>query len=154
MKPWLFSIAAVSVSAGIVDILLPSGKTKKTFRVISGIVMLYVFIMPLKNIDENKLFQSFTFTGRQAEESLQSQYDMTVISAYEKGIENALAESLKTENITAEKISVDCESKNNEIVISKITVTVTQLDAETEKKIREIVRGKLNCDAETEIIGG
>lgn len=154
MKPWLMSIIAVSVSVGVIDILLPAGKTKKTFRVISGIVMLYVFLTPLKNIDENKLFKSFPFERQQAGESLQSQYDRTVIRAYEKGIENALTESFKTENIVADKISVDCESKNDEIVIKKIMITLTQSNADTEKKIREIVRDKLNCDAETEIIGG
>lgn len=154
IKQWLISIIAVSISAGMMDILLPTGKTKKAFRVISGIVMLYVFLLPVKNVDEESLLRSFTFDRQEAEESLQSQYDMTVIDAYQKGIENAITKSLQDENIITDKIEIECKMQNGEIAIKKITVTVKTGDSDTENIIRKIISEKCNLDTEIEIKRG
>ena len=154
MKQWLISIIAVSVSAGIIELLLPSGKTKKTFYVVSGIVMMYVFLIPLKNADINAVFKPFTSDSKRESESLQSQYDMTVISAFEKGVMNTLNESFKAENIQADCKKVECESVKDEIHIRTITVRTGKSDKAAEKRIREIIGEKIKGNPKIEITGG
>ena len=75
MKAWLICVLCVSAFSGLTDILVPNGKSKKTFKAVSAIVLLCVLLYPLKNIDRNFYFYKFSFSNKEVSSSFQENYD-------------------------------------------------------------------------------
>lgn len=153
MKQWLISMTAVTVFSGVIYILLPNGKTKKTFSVISGIVLLYVFLSPLQSKQNADFIKSFSFSNRDFSQSLEAQYDDTVILAFKNGVKEALTKCLNEKNIETDDISVECEKKDNEYAVKKITVYVGQDIGVSKSKIIEIIQQNIQGEPEIEVIG-
>lgn len=153
MKQWLISMTAATVFSGVIYILLLNGKTKKTFSVISGIVLLYVFLSPLQSKQNADFIKSFSFSNRDFSQSLEAQYDDTVILAFKNGMKEALTKCLNEKNIETDDISVACEKKDNEYAVKKITVYVGQNSSVSKSKIIEIIRQNIQGEPEIEVIG-
>lgn len=49
-KNWVISVAAVTVILGMVDMIVPKGRTKKTVTIVSGFILMAFLIQPLFNI--------------------------------------------------------------------------------------------------------
>lgn len=152
MKQWLIAITAVTVFSGIVYILLPNVKTKRTFSVISGIVLLYVFLLPLQSKASGNLFRDFTLDEQELSQSLQAQYDNTVLVAFENGIKEAVDKSLTEKNIETDGLSVECEKKNGEFTVKKITVYIEENSSTVKSQIVKIIRQNIQGEPDIEVI--
>lgn len=152
MKQWLVCIICVSAFSGLCEILIPDGKSKKAFKVVSAITLLSVFLYPLKNIDKDSLLHNFTFDLQEVSSDFQSDSDAAVISAYESGIKKALAGPLNSFGINSDCITVECRRSEDEIEIKKITVYVEKSAEETNQKIKAAIKEYLNEEIEIEII--
>lgn len=152
MKAWLVCVICVSAFSGLTDILIPDGKSKKAFKAVSAIVLLCVLLYPLKNIDRNSFFNKFTLSNEEASSSFQENYDEAVIAAYESGIKNVLADQLSDFAITADSISVECETTADKITIKRIKVFVENNGKTQNEKIKAVIYECLEEEPEIEII--
>ncbi|MCI6771285.1 MAG: stage III sporulation protein AF [Oscillospiraceae bacterium] len=152
MKAWLICVLCVSAFSGLTDILIPNGKSKKTFKAVSVIVLLCVLLYPLKNIDRNFYFYKFSFSNKEVSSSFQENYDEAVIAAYESGIKHVLTEQLSDFAITADRISIVCEATADKIRIKRIRVFVENNDKTQNEKIKAVINECLEEKTEIEII--
>lgn len=152
MKNWLIGIVCVCAFSGLIEILIPDGKNKKAFKVVSAIALLSVFLYPLKNIDQDALSDYLTFDSLSASSDFQSGSDSAVLSAFESGIRQALADRLSDYGISAESLQVECRMVQENIEIEKITVSVENTSDKANEEIKTAIRDYLSEDIEIELI--
>ncbi|MDR1364787.1 MAG: hypothetical protein LBJ32_04065 [Oscillospiraceae bacterium] len=58
IKSWIFSIVLASITYSLIDFILPSSN-KKTAHLILNMFFLLCVLMPLKNINFNKILPDF-----------------------------------------------------------------------------------------------
>jgi stage III sporulation protein AF len=59
LKEWIMTIAGAVIILGMIDMILPSGKTKKTVTIVSGFILTAILIMPLFRIVADLKSQTF-----------------------------------------------------------------------------------------------
>lgn len=59
LKDWIMTIAAVVITLGMVDLIVPAGRTKKTVRIVSGFILTAVLISPMFDFMGNISLENF-----------------------------------------------------------------------------------------------
>ena len=50
LKEWIMTIAGTVLVLGIINMILPTGKTRKTTVIVSGFILMSVLLIPILNI--------------------------------------------------------------------------------------------------------
>ena len=148
IKQWVVTLSAISIISGVLISLLPKSSHKTLYKSLTAIIMVYAVLQPLTytkklqlNIDDY-LYENYSISN-----SLDDYAISSVVDSAETAIENLFIEE-------AEKLEIDCnfqcscEEKNNEITVTKLTVT-PKLTPEDKEEIYNIAK---SLGVNTEVI--
>lgn len=148
---WAAGVCATAAAAGMIRLFLPTDKENRAFEFLLGIVVLFMLVVPLAQIDwydvtekpmENSDAQALTETARQQQ-----------LTYSARQIENMIDETLQAAGITAEKIQVSMDiSEGDRIFCNEVEITLQDLQKESET--RYLVQSMVGKEAEVKIHNG
>ena len=148
---WAAGVCATAAAAGMIRLFLPTEKENRAFEFLLGIVVLFMLVVPLAQIDwydvtekpmENSDAQALTETARQQQ-----------LTYSARQIESMIDETLQAAGITAEKIQVSMDiSEGDRIFCNEVEITLQDLQKESET--RYLVQRMVGKEAEVKIHNG
>lgn len=145
IKSWSMTICLISVICTIVEVLFPSGKMEKIFKVVLGIFMLCSLLVPLKNI-----FKNINFDTKKPEISvkdsgkLKSATDEQARLAAKKNLERIIKNLLEEKSIKPEKINIIMDTNSeSSILIKKIEIFLARGDESKRESVKNELEKKL-----------
>lgn len=154
IKSWAMIICFVSIICTIAEMLVPSGKMEKMFKLIIGVFMLCSILIPIKNTMSNISFdtkksKNFIKEESKLKEIIDNQTEVTA----KENIKGMIKKFLDTKNIKPEKINVIMDTKqDNCISIKKIEVFLARGDESKKDMIKKELEQKL--EIKTDVIVG
>ena len=146
LNTWLQGIIVCVIIATIIELILPSGSTKKYIKVVLGMFILFNIITPVINkITKNNFeissiinMDEYSKKMKTYETSSQNQVssnanEQTIKQIYISKLEKDIKNKLKEKNYTASKIKIEI-NENEEYSIKQINLLVQKDEEETEKK--------------------
>ena len=115
------AVCLVSMLAGIIGALIPSGKMKSAFSAFCSVVMIFYIVSPLSGINAEGL-RGFSLKNEESEEMLLSDIKTAEVILSEQMLEDALENNIRKSGFDL-KLNVSCEKKDGEIKIKSITVS-------------------------------
>lgn len=139
VSSWLLSIVGIVIVSLLIDVLLPVGKTSKLIKSVLAIFSIFVFVLPLKNLNL-KNFDINSFVGSiSIDAGFVEDRNFEKLKALEKVISKNLAEN----GYSGVEVSLEGEYKEEKAHISKVYVNLCELVLKTEN---------LNIDKYTNIV--
>ena len=139
---WAAGVCATAAAAGMIRLFLPTEKENRAFEFLLGIVVLFMLVVPLAQIDwydvtekpmENSDAQALTETARQQQ-----------LTYSARQIESMIDETLQAAGITAEKIHVSIQAQ----------ILNLMQDLQKESETRYLVQSMVGKEAEVKIHNG
>lgn len=154
IKSWAMIICFVSVICTIVEMMVPSGKMEKMFKLIIGIFMLCSILIPLKNTISNISFDVKKSKNFIKDESkLKDIIDNQTETTAKENIKSIIKNFLDAKDIKPEKINIIMDTKqDNCISIKKIEVFLVRGDESKKDMIKKELEQKL--EIKTDVIVG
>lgn len=121
IKMWTALIAATSIAGAVFTAFLPSGKMKKAFLTLVGIVFICAVVSPLaskEKIDFDFSDDIFSFSENEAEFDEKS--NAAAMNVAKDGYETAIKNALEVIGYTALKVDVECNEELNAVKINVI----------------------------------
>ncbi len=148
IKQWVVTLSTISIISGVLISLLPKSSHKTLYKSLTAIIMVYAVLQPLTytkklqlNIDDY-LYENYSISN-----SLDDYAISSVVNSAETAIENLFIEEAEKLEINC-NFQCSCEEKNNEITVTKLTVT-PKLTPEDKEEIYNIVK---SLGVNTEVI--
>lgn len=148
---WAAGVCATAAAAGMIRLFLPTEKENRAFEFLLGIVVLFMLVVPLAQIDwydvtekpmENSDAQALTETARQQQ-----------LTYSARQIESMIDETLQAAGITAEKIQASMDiSEGDRIFCNEVEITLQDLQKESETSY--LVQSMVGKEAEVKIHNG
>lgn len=146
LNTWLQEIIVCVIIATIIELILPSGSTKKYIKVVLGMFIVFNIIIPVINkITKNNFeissiinMDEYSKKMKTYETSSQNQIssnanEQTIKQIYISKLEKNIKNKLKEKNYTVSKIEIEI-NENEEYSIKQINLLVQKDEEETEKK--------------------
>lgn len=146
LNTWLQEIIVCVIIATIIELILPSGSTKKYIKVVLGMFIVFNIITPVINkITKNNFeissiinMDEYSKKMKTYETSSQNQVssnanEQTIKQIYISKLEKDIKNKLKEKNYTVSKIKIEI-NENEEYSIKQINLLVQKDEEETEKK--------------------
>lgn len=146
LNTWLQGIIVCVIIATIIELILPSGSTKKYIKVVLGMFILFNIITPVINkITKNNFeissiinMDEYSKKMKTYETSSQNQVssnanEQTIKQIYISKLEKDIKNKLKEKNYTVSKIEIEI-NENGEYSIKQINLLVQKDEEETEEK--------------------
>ena len=146
LNTWLQGIIVCVIIVTIIELILPSGSTKKYIKVVLGMFILINIITPVINkITKNNFeissiinMDEYSKKMKTYETSSQNQVssnanEQTIKQIYISKLEKDIKNKLKEKNYTVSKIKIEI-NENEEYSIKQINLLVQKDEEETEKK--------------------
>lgn len=146
LNTWLQGIIVCVIIVTIIELILPSGSTKKYIKVVLGMFILFNIITPVINkITKNNFeissiinMNEYSKKMKTYETSSQNQVssnanEQTIKQIYISKLEKDIKNRLKEKNYTVSKIKIEI-NENEEYSIKQINLLVQKDEEETEKK--------------------
>lgn len=146
LNTWLQGIIVCVIIATIIELILPSGSTKKYIKVVLGMFIVFNIITPVINkITKNNFeissiinMDEYSKKMKTYETSSQNQVssnanEQTIKQIYISKLEKDIKNKLKEKNYTVSKIKIEI-NENEEYSIKQINLLVQKDEEETEKK--------------------
>lgn len=146
LNTWLQGIIVCVIIATIIELILPSGSTKKYIKVVLGMFILFNIITPVINkITKNNFeissiinMDEYSKKMKTYETSSQNQVssnanEQTIKQIYISKLEKDIKNKLKEKNYTVSKIKIEI-NENEEYSIKQINLLVQKDEEETEEK--------------------
>ena len=146
LNTWLQEIIVCVIIATIIELILPSGSTKKYIKVVLGMFIVFNIITPVINkITKNNFeissiinMDEYSKKMKTYETSSQNQVstnanEQTIKQIYISKLEKDIKNRLKEKNYTVSKIKIEI-NENEEYSIKQINLLVQKDEEETEKK--------------------
>lgn len=146
LNTWLQGIIVCVIIVTIIELILPSGSTKKYIKVVLGMFILFNIITPVINkITKNNFeissiinMDEYSKKMKTYETSSQNQVssnanEQTIKQIYISKLEKDIKNKLKEKNYTVSKIKIEI-NENEEYSIKQINLLVQKNEEETEKK--------------------
>ena len=150
LNTWLQGIIVCVIIATIIELILPSGSTKKYIKVVLGMFILFNIITPVINkITKNNFeissiinMDEYSKKMKTYETSSQNQVssnanEQTIKQIYISKLEKDIKNKLKEKNYTVSKIKIEI-NENEEYSIKQINLLVQKDEEETEQKEENI----------------
>lgn len=142
MRDFILVLISMSLVSILLEVLLPTGETKKYVRFFIGIAVSFVIISSIINLYKNIDIVNYSFKNF----NVDSNYIAEVEKTQEKIISNGIEEIFRQNEIKAE---VSCELNEDEI--EKITI---YSDA-SQEKIKLVIKSQISVSpSKIVIIGG
>lgn len=156
VKSWSMIICFTSVLCTIIEVLVPSGKMEKMFRLVLGAFMLCAILIPLKTTVDNINFDTKKNENITSDKSkLKSTIENQTKENAKKKIKSMIEEILLSQNIKAEKINIIMDTKqDNCISIKKIEVFLARGDEDKKDMIKEMLLKKLELKIDVVVGSG
>lgn len=146
LNTWLQGIIVCVIIATIIELILPSGSTKKYIKVVLGMFILFNIITPVINkITKNNFeissiinMDEYSKKMKTYETASQNQVssnanEQTIKQIYISKLEKDIKNKLKEKNYIVSKIKIEI-NENEEYSIKQINLLVQKDEEETEKK--------------------
>ena len=146
LNTWLQGIIVCVIIATIIELILPSGSTKKYIKVVLGMFIVFNIITPVINkITKNNFeissiinMDEYSKKMKTYETSSQNQVssnanEQTIKQIYISKLEKDIKNKLKEKNYTVSKIKIEI-NENEEYSIKQINLLVQKDEEETEEK--------------------
>lgn len=146
LNTWLQGIIVCVIIVTIIELILPSGSTKKYIKVVLGMFIVFNIITPVINkITKNNFeissiinMDEYSKKMKTYETSSQNQVssnanEQTIKQIYISKLEKDIKNKLKEKNYTVSKIKIEI-NENEEYSIKQINLLVQKDEEETEKK--------------------
>lgn len=146
LNTWLQGIIVCVIIATIIELILPSGSTKKYIKVVLGMFIVFNIITPVINkITKNNFeissiinMDEYSKKMKTYETSSQNQVssnanEQTIKQIYISKLEKDIKNKLKEKNYTVSKIEIEI-NENEEYSIKQINLLVQKNEEETEEK--------------------
>ena len=146
LNTWLQGIIVCVIIATIIELILPSGSTKKYIKVVLGMFIVFNIITPVINkITKNNFeissiinMDEYSKKMKTYETSSQNQVssnanEQTIKQIYISKLEKDIKNKLKEKNYTVSKIEIEI-NENGEYSIKQINLLVQKDEEETEEK--------------------
>lgn len=146
LNTWLQEIIVCVIIATIIELILPSGSTKKYIKIVLGMFIVFNIITPVINkITKNNFeissiinMDEYSKKMKTYETSSQNQVssnanEQTIKQIYISKLEKDIKNKLKEKNYTVSKIKIEI-NENEEYSIKQINLLVQKDEEETEKK--------------------
>ena len=146
LNTWLQGIIVCVIIATIIELILPSGSTKKYIKVVLGMFIVFNIITPVINkITKNNFeissiinMDEYSKKMKTYETSSQNQVssnanEQTIKQIYISKLEKDRKNKLKEKNYTVSKIEIEI-NENEEYSIKQINLLVQKDEEETEEK--------------------
>ncbi|MGN0485620.1 MAG: hypothetical protein ACI4GB_00120 [Acutalibacteraceae bacterium] len=141
VEKWCLMICAVSVFSGILISVIPDGRIKNAFRVLTSLILLYSILSPLFGISAGDIdFEGVFRTQQEKEEELRSYSAEAAAEAAGKAISETIVKKCAERGliITCETV---CEITESAAEIK--IVTVYSADTDAKKEILRKICGEL-----------
>ena len=122
IKQWSVAVSSVAIISGLLISVLPDNMHKKTFKLITSVILIYAFMLPVigtNDIDFN--IDRFLKDNYRVSENIDKYAMSSVISSAEKAIENLLSAGADEENISC-RFECECILKDGQISVKRINV--------------------------------
>ena len=146
LNTWLQGIIVCVIIVTIIELILPSGSTKKYIKVVLGMFILFNIITPVinkitkNNFEISSIINMYEYSKKMKtyETSSQNQVssnanEQTIKQIYISKLEKDIKNKLKEKNYTVSKIKIEI-NENEEYSIKQINLLVQKDEEETEKK--------------------
>lgn len=146
LNTWLQGIIVCVIIATIIELILPSGSTKKYIKVVLGMFIVFNIITPVINkITKNNFeissiinMDEYSKKMKTYETSSQNQVssnanEQTIKQIYISKLEKDIKNKLKEKNYTVSKIKIEI-NENEEYSIKQINLLIQKDEEETEEK--------------------
>lgn len=150
---WTISICLSAVAASIFELLIPKGNMEKIFRVVLGIFMVCVVLVPinsvLSSVKNNITIQKYQYQDGDYNAYVNEQY----INSAKEVLYNKSIETLSDIGLTAEKVDIIIDiDDNNEVVNIWAEVTIPNSEINNIEKIENAVYNNvgIECKVYTE----
>ena len=151
MNNWVVLTVLISIFSSILSLVLPENENKKAFRVLCGLVMVFVMLLPLFNFSDSisdifseELNEDFSVSFAENNEEV-------IYLSVKSGYENALTDKLKSSFSHISKINVELDSFNGELAVKKVSVFTTE-ETDNHTEIKEVIYDVTGCNCEVEFI--
>ena len=132
------SVSLVSIISGVLISLLPKGKNKEFYKIITTIIIIYVFIQPFTGIQTPDFnIENIRDNNFKVSNNIDQYANSTIISSAESAIETLLLQNFSNEGISC-NIKCVCEIKDSKINIVNIIVKDCS-NAQEKNVVKEII---------------
>lgn len=137
MQGEIKTICMISMFAGIISAVIPSGKMKGAFNSFCAVVLIFYIILPLAGIkaDSFKLFSAADSEKR--DEALLSDVRTAEVMLYEQMLEKAVKEKLGKSGLAA-SVEAECEKINEKFRVNSFEISGCN-DEESRKTAEKIL---------------
>lgn len=150
MGEWLLGLIGIAFAGVILDVILPSGRTKGIIQCVFAIFSLYVIIAPLPD-----LFSSTATNANQTSIEMDEEFLYSTNSQIITALENTIIQHSKTEGLDGVSVVIWADLSKNEIDVEKVYVDLTNAVLSEDKKninkyevLTEIVQSHVNVSKE------
>lgn len=123
-REWITLIALAAIISSVLTALIPKTSLKRTFKILTSIVLIYVFVSPInKSMIDSLKNADFDFLSKEEYSyEFQSNGALSVETAFKSGIESLIAEYLADEKINYEEIEITCNGQGENLTLSKVVI--------------------------------
>ena len=123
VRTWVLLLCGVAVASAAVGALLPEGRSKGAFRVLTAIVFLYALVLPLRSTAGAGAWLDRILSADlpDAQALEQSAADARLLAA-NRALETAIADELHAAGYRDVTVRVQCAEESGGISPEKITV--------------------------------
>lgn len=142
IKNWTFCICVTLIISVIFIVFTPKGSMGKFYKIVISIFIFISFLYPLTEFEFNHFNKKFNFD---------KEYSTVVENSIDIEIKNSIKNTLKENDINVSDIVLDVTSKNGEITINKLVVSI--VDKYSKEEVKNILFDKLGLVADVKYIG-
>ena len=142
IKNWTFCICVTLIISVIFIVFTPKGSMGKFYKIVISIFIFISFLYPLTEFEFNHFNKKFNFD---------KEYSTVVENSVDIEIKNSIKNTLKENDINVSDIILDVTSKNGEITINKLVVSI--VDKYSKEEVKNILFDKLGLVADVKYIG-
>lgn len=146
---WVALIAATSIVSAVFASIIPSGKMKTAFSVLTGIILVCAVVSPLATEKIEFDFESFSLELEEKKSEYKKESEKALSSVAKEGFQNAIAERLKNCGYDIKKVEVKCDGEY------RIKSVKVKIDGNfDEESVRKEIESFCESGAEIKIIKG
>lgn len=123
---WILSVLGVAILGVLVDIILPNGEMQKYIKSIFSILVVFTLIVPLLNINIDKLDIN-NFIYNQTSVELDQNYINSFNKQYKSLLEKNCEQLLETKGFSKVSVEIEINLENNQFEVKKVQLNLKKL---------------------------
>lgn len=141
VRTWAMGICTAAVISAAVTALIPRGSLEKSVRAVVSVFLICSIVSPLIAYKGSYINESSIFIEEETEAAL---YD-EIARQTENQIKRAVEDVLRKNGIQFEKVDIQLELKEEEIVVTSVSVINTNTASQN---VKQLIMQELGIEAE------